>query len=76
MSTEAVCSKCKLSSPFSGSQAGKTVELKFCYRCGGELIIKRDMRCPDCNLSLSIHDKFCQLCGKDLLDTASKSGLV
>ena len=76
MSTEAVCSKCKMSSPFNGTQVGKAVELKFCYRCGGKLVIKRDLTCPDCFLSLSIHDKFCQLCGRDLLDTATKSDPV
>lgn len=68
MSIEAVCSKCKMSSPVNGNQSGKEVELKFCYRCGGELIIKRDFNCPDCNLTLSIHDKFCSLCGRDLTD--------
>lgn len=66
MSIEAVCSRCQMSSPVYGSREGKQVELKFCYRCGGELVIKRDVKC-ECGHNLSIHDKFCALCGKDLL---------
>lgn len=67
MSTEAICSKCNLTNPGVGQIGpGKTIELKYCYRCGGELVIKKDLKCSSCGLYLSIHDKFCQSCGKSL----------
>ena len=63
MSTEAICSKCKMSSPFNGSQGNKTVELKFCYRCGGELIIKRDILTIFLILSISHIEQGCYAFG-------------
>jgi len=36
---------------------------KFCWRCGSELLVIEDIKCPKCASKLSENDKFCTECG-------------